>query len=605
MVSNNLCIWHAFRVAFGITVLVILLAGGAGALSNDGGGSWQYYRNVTITNTGYAQTDYQVMVNLTGSDFPASANISGADIRFTEMGGAELSYWIEEWDHANRSGRVWVNVTSVPAGGSTSIRMYYGNPSAISSSNGNATFVFFDDFEDGTLNKWDEVDPGQSVFLDNGNHVLRLFSDSSLWKGVRKNIVPTDIRVDLKYKIVQNGDWDGARFVSDLRTGYRYMLADWHFLDDARPERYLLKNDAHLVDVPVSYYSILGEWYYWGFSVVGSSSVELKGYGKYGENLTSFTDTINPLISGQLRLWVLDAGATDYVDDVRVRKYASPEPSVSVGAETPNTPENFTFVHLTDVHIGYYPWENSKNITYAIGNFTDTLQTLKKVKPDFILITGDLVEYDNKDFFIAFKNLLRGSSITVKGITPGNHDRRDTYYGLLGNNLSDYNKYIKPISNPDTVDNNYSFDYKGYRFIGIDSGADYSSSIIGAEQNATISIACPPLICDNTPESDGLSDEQMMNLRGEFNNTYPKIVFMHHPVMNFGNDTEPPYPKVPHDGAPGGNDGAIAFNRWNFINYTKESNVKLVLTGHSHYDAIFNIYGKPDKISTFNRPLFI
>ncbi len=275
-------------------------------------------------------------------------------------------------------------------------------------------------------------------------------------------------------------------------------------------------------------------------------------------------------------------------------------------------PQNFTFVHLTDVHIGYFPKvvpvenNNATYMNYSVNNFTDTLQAIKRVNPDFVLITGDLVEYDKKDFFIAFKNLLKGINIPVKGIIPGNHDRRDKYPGLLGNNLSDYNKYIKSISNPSTIDNNYSFDFKGYRFIGLDSGTDYSASAItSTKENAFMSTSCPNLICDNTPESSGLANEQMTRLRGEFNNTAPKIVFMHHPAMNFGNDSSPPYPKVPVDGAPGGNNGAIAFNRWNFINYTKESSVQLVLTGHSHYDAIFNLSGKRDRNSSSDRPLFV
>lgn len=44
------------------------------------------------------------------------------------------------------SGQVWVNVTNIPAGASM-LRMWYGNPSATSSSNGEGTFLMFDDFE--------------------------------------------------------------------------------------------------------------------------------------------------------------------------------------------------------------------------------------------------------------------------------------------------------------------------------------------------------------------------------------------------------------------------------------------------------------------------
>jgi len=303
-------------------------------LSNSGGCTWQYSKDLMIANPGATLTDYQVLVNLTGAGFPIEANASGADIRFTDAGGAELNYWIENWDYANRSANVWVNVTSIPAGVS-SMHLWYGNPGATSSSNGNATFVFFDDFESGNLNKWDGVDPGMSVVSDNSNNVLRLYhADNGPWTSIWKNIVPTDIRVDLKYKIVQDGGWDGARFVSSLRfsnlsQSYSYILADWHFRA-LGPLRSLHDNltDVPVVLQPISYYSTLGVWYYWGFSVVGSSSVLLNGYGKDGEVLVSYTDTAKLHPSGQLRLWILDTGATDYIDNVRVRKYASAEPFI-------------------------------------------------------------------------------------------------------------------------------------------------------------------------------------------------------------------------------------------------------------------------------------
>jgi|GEM_PF-2083678 len=100
----------ALRMVAGITMLVLMLAGGAGALSNSGGGSWQYSKDITIINPGGALSDYQVLVNLTGASFPTGAQPDGADVRFTDAGGAELAYWIEEWDDTNMSGRVWVKV---------------------------------------------------------------------------------------------------------------------------------------------------------------------------------------------------------------------------------------------------------------------------------------------------------------------------------------------------------------------------------------------------------------------------------------------------------------------------------------------------------------
>jgi len=65
------------------------------------------------------------------------SNINFTDIRFTLNNTNALSYWIEK-----ETGRIWVNVTA-----NGTVNLYYGNPSAIDSSDGDKTFEFFDDFE--------------------------------------------------------------------------------------------------------------------------------------------------------------------------------------------------------------------------------------------------------------------------------------------------------------------------------------------------------------------------------------------------------------------------------------------------------------------------
>jgi len=144
----------AFRIGLGITILTTLLfVSCASALSNSGGGNWQHYKNITLDNSGSSLSDYQVLVNLTGGDFPVNAQPTGADVRFTNLTGNEMKYWVEKWDPANSSALVWVNVTNIPSGTST-IRMFYGNTLATSSSNGAATFEFFDDFEGSYDSSW-------------------------------------------------------------------------------------------------------------------------------------------------------------------------------------------------------------------------------------------------------------------------------------------------------------------------------------------------------------------------------------------------------------------------------------------------------------------
>ena len=127
---------------------------------------WDYRRKVTITEqSGNDLTDYQVLVELDSSNFDFThAQSNGEDIRFTDLVGNLLDYWIESWDAGAEEAKVWVKVPSIPSNGTTELYMYYGNPSASSESDGDAVFEFFDDFdgENLDLDKWEIIDSSGS-----------------------------------------------------------------------------------------------------------------------------------------------------------------------------------------------------------------------------------------------------------------------------------------------------------------------------------------------------------------------------------------------------------------------------------------------------------
>ncbi|NMG82954.1 MAG: DUF2341 domain-containing protein [Methanosarcinales archaeon] len=79
---------------------------------------FQYQREIAICeNSGETLRDYQVLVELAGSDFPGEAQPDGDDIRFTDADGRELSYWIEEFDAGSKRAVIWVKVPLIPANG--------------------------------------------------------------------------------------------------------------------------------------------------------------------------------------------------------------------------------------------------------------------------------------------------------------------------------------------------------------------------------------------------------------------------------------------------------------------------------------------------------
>jgi len=93
--------------------------------------SWMYRVPINIGNSQSSQTNIQVKIL---NDYDLSALItvekiqtSLDDLRFIDINGELISYWIE--DPTENSVDIWGIIPSLPSGGTT-IYMYYGNPSA-------------------------------------------------------------------------------------------------------------------------------------------------------------------------------------------------------------------------------------------------------------------------------------------------------------------------------------------------------------------------------------------------------------------------------------------------------------------------------------------
>ena len=121
---------------------------------------WTYRKPVTIAGSaGGALTGYQVKLTVNRSDGADSGSTvflgtkcsaDYGDLRFTNAAGAPLDYWIESATTA--SAILWVELDFSPASPSAAtFYCYYGNAAATAASNIKNTFVFADDFEDGTL----------------------------------------------------------------------------------------------------------------------------------------------------------------------------------------------------------------------------------------------------------------------------------------------------------------------------------------------------------------------------------------------------------------------------------------------------------------------
>lgn len=102
---------------------------------------------IHINNTaGGALSYYQVNLNIT---YDSDMNNNFSDIRVkNETAGAFVPYWVEDKSDGAWC-NLWFNATSIPASAwcNDTYYLYYGDAAASSTSSGNTTFEFFDDFE--------------------------------------------------------------------------------------------------------------------------------------------------------------------------------------------------------------------------------------------------------------------------------------------------------------------------------------------------------------------------------------------------------------------------------------------------------------------------
>ena len=120
------------------------------------------YSKSHIISSSANLTNYQIKFTVyygDGNDSEESVYLNSkcrtdfGDIRFFDAFGNKIPYWIESYT-SGVSAVIWVKLPSITT--NTVILIYYGQPNAVSESSGNDTFIFFDDFESGTISssKW-------------------------------------------------------------------------------------------------------------------------------------------------------------------------------------------------------------------------------------------------------------------------------------------------------------------------------------------------------------------------------------------------------------------------------------------------------------------
>ncbi len=129
--------------------------------------AYSYRKHCIISSDATALDDHQIkiiiyydagvtvdnQIYLGSQIFGARCNPDFSDIQFTNKDGIILPYWIESYT-TGISAIVWVKVDTINT--TSELYIYYGNPNAVGLSDGENTFIFFDNFNAGSLDttKW-------------------------------------------------------------------------------------------------------------------------------------------------------------------------------------------------------------------------------------------------------------------------------------------------------------------------------------------------------------------------------------------------------------------------------------------------------------------
>jgi len=357
---------------------------------------WEYRRNVTINNSANANnlTNYQVLINVS---YDSDMDSTFKDLRFTWFNytdgtETELNYWIEKNVSSNYA-EVWVNVIEIQANSYQNIYMYYGNPSANSISNGVATFEFFDDFNMPTLNttKWGSTGSGVSI----SNNRLRINNtvENSLVYS-QNNFTITNYAFEYTFYAVNNGryvhnGWTNTTEIlqnSDKYIGFSQQHVGWlawQWINESTINYGETQpiNNGDVFNLRITFNGSTANWY------INNSLYKTQ------DNLVMFPNAMR--LNFQAAGYPSSTNIKEY-DNMRVRKFASPEPTHFIGNEEKETiPPKYSDASTNTTLAGQtgefrLKWTDNVGLSGYIFSWCNN-ETVGNVFEDFIGFTGGTI----------------------------------------------------------------------------------------------------------------------------------------------------------------------------------------------------------------------
>lgn len=269
------------------------------------------------------------------------------DIRFRQ-GVTELEYWIQEKVDSEYA-VIWVEVPTIPADpNTTTIHIYYGKGTATTTSSGDDTFPFFDDFEDESIDdppdaaKWTTagIDGADWILVkedpdDPTNKVLGIHESGDATITQVKTIQFPDVggvAIGIKYyrsggKVAANNYMEGR--AEDVNGVAGPIFVPYTYFDPEGRQHY--HNGAAAVDYAPTVELAVTTWCILEYRLHSLSAI--LAVNQFGINTPLlytggyFAAYANIRYFQPQRYEKAEVDRTRYLDNVYVRKLVDPEPN--------------------------------------------------------------------------------------------------------------------------------------------------------------------------------------------------------------------------------------------------------------------------------------
>lgn len=334
----------------------VQLAGSVGPLD------FEKFKAISIDNSANSNvlTDYQVLLVIDTATLISAGTMQSDcdDIRFWNDNNDNLSYFLESGCNTTNT-RIWVKVDSIAANASTNIKFFYSNALATSESSGSNTYDYYNDFSSNPnvvhivngvwdLYYFDITDfdmQGTATDIDYTvtNSVFSNYGFGNGYFGWRDSITTPTADHDLQelngQGIATNNLYSPRKVsITDDTGNNAYYITNFDYLPSNQnktiqfTDEYASSRTLRLIDKANNHAELISASIPYTTNYVARYYIPASIYFSDGAGATY--DSVNQRLNFDLYRATNQARLQGYMDNLRVRKFSSPQPTVAnIGAE--------------------------------------------------------------------------------------------------------------------------------------------------------------------------------------------------------------------------------------------------------------------------------